>query len=286
MKASYLNNLTSSFFLWMDHEILSKGDAFTNYSGKLYKSNDPYFENKSSVYSSPFKQWVYDSSISQAVIPSGIYYNGQFLPRQSNGLNIDFNHGRVIFANNLIPDNQNLTANYSFKDFNIYYTDEKEETLLFEKSYSLTPKFTTITGGLGYADNPYPCIFFKLKTNENTPFAFGGLDTTENWIRCIILARDVFSLDSLMSILNDSVRKVFPVFSPENLPFNYMGDFKTGITSYNYRQMCQSNNQANLVFIKKVTCVKFDEINNLYINKKTLAATVDFELESVRTPRV
>lgn len=285
MKASYLNNFVSSFFLWLDHEILSKGEAFTNYSGKLYESTDPAYELNSSVYSSPFKQWVYDSSISGANIPSGIYSNGQFLVRGTSGTTIDWNHGRIIFNNNTINNNQNLTASYSFKDFNLYYTDEREDKLLFDKSYTLTPKTTRITGGLGYLEIPYPCIFIKLKTNENKPFAFGGQDTMENWIRCIILARDTFSLDSLSSILTDSARKVFPVFNADSLPFNYFGDLKTG-NSYNYTNMCTTQPASNLVYIKNVSISKFGEQENLYINKRTMAAFADFELESIRQPRI
>lgn len=282
MKASYLNNFTSSFFLWLDHELLSKGEAFLNYSGKLYASNDAYYDDTSSVYASPFKQWVYDSSITNAIVPSGVYVNNNFVSKGVSGLSLDFNRGRAIFDNNFVNTN-NITANYSFKEFNIYYTDEKEEKLLFEKAYTLTPKVTMITGGLTVSENPYPCVFFKVKTNENIPFAFGGLDTTKNWVRCIVLAKDIFSLDSIVSVLNDSARKVFPVFEAKDLPFNYIGDLKSGV--YNYNNMCNAQQNNKLVFIKKVTCTKFEESENLYINKKTLAAFVDFEIESIRNPR-
>lgn len=285
MKASYINNLTSSFYLWLDHEILNRGEAFITYSGKLYETEDPNFQLTSSVYGSPFKQWVYDSSITNAYIPSGITSGTQFIPRGQNGLNLDFNNGRAIFSGNQILNNQNLTVKYSFKEFNLYYTDEREDRLMFEKSYSLTPQTTRVTGALTYLETPYPCIFIKLKTNDNEPFAFGGLDTSNYWIRCIILAKDSFSLDSVISILADSARKVFPVFNPNDLPFNYFGDFKNG-TSYNYVNMCKNQTQDKLVFIDKVSITKFSESDNLYINKKTMAATADFELKAIRYPRI
>lgn len=283
MKASYLNNLTSSFFLWLDHEILSRGEAFQNYTGKLYPTTDPNFNVTSSVYGSPFKQWVYDSSINGAIIPSGIYSNGTFIPRGQSGLAIHYNYGRAIFNNNIV-NNNNLTAAYSLKEFNIYYTDEREEKLLFEKSNTITPRVTTVTGALNYIDLPYPCIFFKLKSNENKPFAFGGLDTSENLITCVVLAKDIFSLDSITSILADSARKVFPVFNSDVLPFNYLGDLKSG-TSFNYTNLC-AQNRNNLVYIHRVSVSKFDEFTNLFVNKKCMAAVVDFELESIRQPRI
>lgn len=283
MKATYINNLASSFYLWLDHEILTRGEAFITYSGKLYEVQDPSFDS-SSVYGSPFKQWVYDSSVPNAYIPSGVTSGTQFIQRGQNNLNIDFNHGRVIFAGNKTSA-QNLSIKYSFKEFNLYYTDEREEKLIFEKSYTLTPYINQITGALGPLDIPYPCVFIKLKTNENKPFAFGGLDESNYWIRCIVLAKDTFSLDSLTSILADSARKVFPVFNPEDLPFNYLGDFKSG-NGYNYINMCKAQGQHQLVFIDKVNVTKFDEAENSYINKKTIAALVDFELKAVRQPRI
>jgi len=200
MKSSYINNLMSSFYLWLDHEILDKGEAFINYSGKLFNSPDPNFPN-ASIYSSPFRQWVYDSSIPNANIPSGVFINNAYIPRGVSGLNLDFNKGRVIF-NNIV--NNNITTNFSFKEYNLYYTDEREEKLLFEKAYNITPKVTQITGGLQYLDAPYPCIFIKHRMGENIPFAFGGEDSTESMLRCIVLASNSFSLDGLISILNDS----------------------------------------------------------------------------------
>ena len=282
MKATYINNLMSSFYLWLDHEVLARGEAFINYSGKLYNSPDPNFPTNS-VYSAPFRQWVYDSSIANTNIPSGVFINGNYLARGVSGLNIDFNKGRAILNSGI--NSTNITANYSFKEYNIYYTDEREEKLLFEKAYNITPKVTQITGGLGYLDTPYPCIFIKHRMGENVPFAFGGEDSTQTMIRCIVLASNSFSLDGLISILSDSARKVFPVLSPNDFPFNYFGDFKSG-SSFNYINLCKNQPQSSLVYIDRVTVSKLDEIDNAKINKKCVAALIDFELSDVRTPRI
>jgi len=284
MKASYLNNLTASFYLWLDHEILSRGNAFINYSGSLYSSYDPSYEGASSVYSSPFKQWVYDSSINGANIPTGIYDNNVYTAKGTNGLSIDYNNGRIIFNNNIVNKTK-LTANYSLKEFNIYLTDEKEDKLLFENSYSVTPAFSQITGGLSYQEIPYPCIFIKTRNTENLPYAFGGEDRTETMIRCIVLAKDSFSLDSVISILNDSARKVFPLLNPGDFPFNYLGYFKAGNT-FNYVNLCKSQPSSEYTLIDKVTVSKLDESTNMYINKKVVIALVDFDVSNVRYPRI
>lgn len=271
----------SSFYLWLDHEVLERGEAFINYSGKLYNAPDPNFPNKQ-VYGAPFRQWVYDSSIPNVNIPSGVFINGSYVARGTSGLNLDFNKGRAIISGNA---STNVSASYSFKEYNIYYTDEREEKLLFEKAYSATPKVSQVTGALEYLDIPYPCIFIKHKNGENIPFAFGGEDSTETIIRCIVLGSNSFSLDGVISILSDSARKVFPVFSPQDFPFNYFGDFKSG-NSFNYKTLCGSQPQSNLVHIDRVTVSKLDEINNAKINKKCVAAIIDFELSDVRNPRV
>jgi hypothetical protein len=281
MKATYINNLIPSFYLWLDHEVLSRGEAFINYSGKLYTSPDPNFPNMQ-VYGAPFRQWVYDSSITNANVPSGIFVNGNYVARGESGLNIDFNKGRAIISG---LTSTNVTATYSFKEYNIYYTDEREEKLLFEKAYNITPKVTQITGALGYLDAPYPCIFIKHRMGENIPFAFGGEDSTQTMIRCIVLASNSFSLDGLISILSDSARKVFPVLNPNDFPFNYFGDFKIG-NDFNYVNLCNNQPQSSLVYIDRVTVSKLDEIDNAKINKKCVGALIDFELSDIRTPRV
>ena len=281
MKATYVNNLMSSFYLWLDHEVLDRGEAFINYSGRLYNAPDPNFPNKQ-VYGAPFRQWVYDSSIPNVNIPSGVFINGSYVARGTSGLNLDFNKGRAIISGSA---SSNVTASYSFKEYNIYYTDEREEKLLFEKAYNATPKVSQVTGALGYLDIPYPCIFIKHRIGENIPFAFGGQDSTETTIRCIALGLSSFSLDGLISILSDSARKVFPVLNPQDFPFNYFGDFKSG-SYFNYKTLCVSQPQSNLVHIDRVTVSKLDEIDNAKINKKCVAAIIDFELSDIRSPRV
>jgi hypothetical protein len=270
----------SSFYLWLDHEILEKGEAFTNYTGSLFPTYDPSLDGISSVYSSPFRQWVYDSSIVGATIPSGVFIDDiSPINRGESGLALDYNRGRVIFNNNLIG-NQNISAGFAHKDYNLYYTDEKEEKILFENSYSITSAIQGITGGLSHDESPFPCIFLKNRLTDNIPFAFGGHKKTETMIRCIVLATNSFSLDGLMSILNDSLEKTFPVFSASELPFDYLGDFK--YTGFNYKEMCENYDLANLAYIDNVTVSKLDEIRNSKTNKKSIGAFIDFDVANVR----
>jgi hypothetical protein len=280
MKPSYITNLMSSFYLWLDHEMLSIGESFTPTSGKLYLVEDKNYAEYN-VYSSPFRQWVTDSSISGAHVPSGVYVNGQFTPKGS-GVTINYNKGEVLLGKNL-GNSLNVTSQYTKKDFNIYYTDEREENILFENAYSLSPKFPTITGGLNGDEQPFPCIFLKNTSYQNVPYALGGQDKTLTTIRCIILADSMYLLDGAISVMTDSARKVFPIIEPSGLPYNYYGDLKNG-QDYRYSYITEVQN-TNLAYIDRVSVSRLDEVTNKKINFKVVAAMVDFDLWQARDPR-
>jgi len=283
MNPSYTTNLMSSFYLWLDHELAHVGQGFVNTSGQLFPVNDPTCAGYN-VYSSPFRQWISDSNIANAVVPSGVYCDGNLLTRDS-GVILNFNKGQVLLPSNVKPNL--VTTQYSKKDFNLYYTDEREETLLFENAHALQSKFRNITGGLNGDDQPFPCIFIKNTAYQNVPYALGGQEQTKTTVRCIILSDNMYLLDGAISVMTDSVRKVFPVVEPSKLPYNYYGDFKSG-TSYEYVQMANdaSLNASNLIYIDRVTVSRLDEIRNKHINLKVVAAMVDFDLWQARYPRI
>jgi len=283
MKPTYITNLMSSFYLWLDHEITSVGQGFAPTSGKLFPVNDYNFQGYN-VYSSPFRQWVSDSSISGAAVPSGVFLNGNYTPVDNTGVIINYNRGEVLI-NSSLPKPANITASYSKKDFNIYYTDEREESLLFENAYSLAPKFRQAVSGLGADDQPFPCIFLKNTSYENKPYALGGQDKTLTTIRAIILSDSMYLLDGVISVMTDSARKVLPILDPTGLPYNYFGGFNNGASSYQYSQLTSIQN-TNLAYIDRVSVSRLDEIKNKSINSKVVAAMVDFDLWQARSPRV
>ena len=77
MKPQYQHELMTSFMLWFDHELLQKGEAYSNQTGFLYYDNDTRLPSSYKAYSSSYKQWVNDSSITgetNPIIPTG--FNG------------------------------------------------------------------------------------------------------------------------------------------------------------------------------------------------------------------
>lgn len=271
----------SSFYLWLDHELLNVGRGFTTFSGQLYPATDGSCGNYN-VYSSPFRQWVSDGGVSGAAVPSGIYCSGKYLTRES-GVIFNYNKGQVLL-DPMLGRPSIVTAEYAKKDFNIYYTDEKEENLLMENAYSLTPKFRNALNGLNGDEQPFPCIFLKNTSYENVPYALGGQDQTKTSIRCVILSDRMYLLDGAIAVMADSAKKVFSLIPPQQLPYNYYGDFKSG-SKYEYKQLA-SEHSSNLVYIDRVTVSRLDEVKNKHINLKVVAALVDFELWQARYPRI
>ena len=139
MKAQFNNTVMSSMLLWFDNKLLSKGEAFTNFSSNFYNVDSQYFGFY--TYGAPYKQMIVDTSISGANIISGVYVNGIFTKIGENSLTgINSSQGHLYFNTEINNPNLNLSGNYAVKDFNIFLTSETEEDLLFETQFQLNPK--------------------------------------------------------------------------------------------------------------------------------------------------
>lgn len=284
MNAQYHQNLLPSFGLFIDHSLCAIGQAFTNYSGNLYlTTGDPNFAGYR-IWGTPYRQFIADSSIANATIASGVYYNGNFIPNGTSGINIDYLRGRAISTGNS-SINQLSTA-YSAKDFNIYFTQISEERLLFELAPKLPQQSKIgipVTQPLDYLDQPYPAIWIRMDDSLNEPFALGGMDTTNTTIKTIILSDTDWKLDGSISIFEDSARKYFPVFTGSQFPFTYYGNTKSG---YNYNDLCSNANQSQLCYIERVRVKKFDERVNRLVGNQIGGAIVEWDVVSYRDPRV
>ena len=100
MKEQYENLVMASFMLYVDHKICVKGEAYTNHTGSFYPIDNLY--NGNYTYSSPYKQLVCDSGISEQVsvtppdLMSGIYINDKFIGVGTIGfMGINHHEGQV-----------------------------------------------------------------------------------------------------------------------------------------------------------------------------------------------
>lgn len=286
MKVQFENRVMSSFMLWFDHTLLKKGEAFTNHGSNFYNIDALYYGYK--TYGAPFKQFVTDSSIPNAVIISGVYIGGNTSSHfkktgQSPLVDINYEQGQVYFND---TESATISGNYSVKDFNVYLTSKAEQELLFENKIELTPSTIQVVTGLAPSVATYPAVFIKNNGGNNEPFSFGGMDRTELNLRAIVLSDSQFKLDAACSIFKDQVRTYVPIVSDENFPFNALGGLKTSV--YNYESLIAGIGENSKAFISKVEISRFslgymENLNNT--NPDIFKALIDFELETMRYPR-
>ena len=287
MKVQFNNIVMSSMLLWFDNKLLSKGEAFVNFSSNFYPVESQYFGFY--TYGAPYKQMVVDSSISGASIISGIYINNVFSKIGENSLTgINSSQGHLYFTSQINNPTTSLSGNYAVKDFNIFLTSETEEDLLFETQFQLNPKTSQNPTGLPLNAETYPVVYLKYQGGDNEPLAFGGLDKTNINVRAIILSDSIFKLDALTSIFRDTVRTYVPLIYENEMPFNILGSTNNG--SFNYNNLTANKLQNNdYLYIDNVYVSKIDNrfINSYNkLNPNVFTAFIDFELSKNRYPRM
>ena len=286
MKIQWDNEAISSFVLWLDHTILSKGDAYVNFSSKIFPIDSPY--TNFYMYGLPFRQIVADASITGAQIMSGIYVNGVYCNIGQSGIvDISYEKGHVYSTQNL--NNARLSGNFAVKDFNVYLTSKQDYEILFETKYETRPKTSRALTGLAPDVVTYPVIFVKNMGSSNTPFALGGQETTTVRLRLSILADSQFGLDAVSSIIRDKKETYIPLISSNNMPFNNLGGAVGGRYSYNERAAASSSPYE--LFISRVDVSRFGSsaVNIANMNELTtdiFSTLIDVDLEAVRQPRL
>ncbi len=270
--------------LFVDHYVLSKGEAYTNHSGSFYPVNSLY--NGYHTYAAPFKQFVSDDSIAGARVMKYVYVDppsNQLEPgRTDNDLHgINHYNGQIYFTTD--QGSSLISGNYAVKDFNVYLTNDPEQKLLFETKNQVNPKYPQQLSGLAPDTQTYPAIFLKNMGGANEAFALGGLDNTVTRARLVILADSSFKLDAVCGILKDLRMKVVPII--EDLPFDAMGSY-TGISTQtigNYSYPALATGSGPLLWdvrVSKMTSL-WREFESL--NANVFSAFVDFDLSTVRS---
>ena len=242
------NKLLPSFALYLDHLILSKGQAFTNYSGTLYPQQSQY--SNYYTYSAPFAQLVYDTSISGATINTGIYVNSVLVSTGISGfVGWDFQKGQAIFSIN--QNAYTISGHYSVKDENVKLTNDAEETILFKNKYQLKNAYPLSITGVPNDTVTFPIIYLRDDFSDSQGFALGGTDQINHTIRAIVLTDSLFSLHAIQSICRDNVRTLVPLFEASEMPFNPLGVLRSGTYSYTGARYPKIN-EHNYGFIEEV----------------------------------
>jgi hypothetical protein len=282
MIEQFQHTATTSFFLWFDNFLLKKGQAFSNKTSKFYHYPDDRLDPRFETFGSPYKQWVTDSSIVGANIPTGVYINGTSQNR-SNGIILDFDNGRILSTN--ISETDFVSGSFAVKDFNVYFTNETEEDVLIDRKYVANPR---VYGPEENYINPYdaviPAVFLSSNSMKNEPFAFGGEDTTTLMMKAVILAENTYQLDGILSIFADSRNETISQIPFSAHPITEYGDLKSG--QYSYQNLKTQYDAINpFFFVKNVEVSKLTDKASKSITNDLYVGFIDFEICQQRYPR-
>lgn len=279
MITNYQNTLTSSFLLYIDNTICKRGQATTNVSSLFYPVTGVY--KNYYTYAAPYKQIVNDGSLTGPTQLTGVYVDGTLtVPGEGDLVAINHYDGQAIFSSD--KSSSTISGAYAIKDYNVYLSDKTEDKILFYTKIENKSRITQTVRGLQVNEITYPAIFLNLVNSSNDPFAFGGVDMTNNYYRAIVMSDSLFSLDAVCGILKDSAHSFFKTVDNNDLKMNAMSAY-TG-SQYNYANVAT----GDPVYIEDVNVVRIgrgaDSKDYEDLNPDVFSAFVDFELQSVRNP--
>lgn len=258
MVPQFNNNVLSSFKLFLENKLLTKGLAYTTTTSKFYDVHDKY--NGYYAYAAPFQPIIADRSIPGATIMSGVYLDNTFITTGQSGLfNIDYDRGLLLFTSGI--GNDRISGTYSFADYNVRLTSDPDSSLLFFNKYDLKQKVSQTITGVEPFNTTYPVIFIRDNGGGNEPFAFGGLNTTTVNVRVVVITDSAFALDATNSILRDMKETHMPLLSGAEFPYNAYGGLKSGY--YNYTGLTE--NRVPIV----AGYIAYSDVNKFLQNVKT-----------------
>jgi len=276
MRPQYSHDVVSSFVMWLDNRLLTTGQAYQNITGSLYPQKVTGVVGW--VYPSPYKSWVWDSCTPGATIPSGFYNSsGQFLTRQS-GVVIDFINGRVI-----TPQNWGvLSGVYARKEVNVYFSSSEETTYVLEQIYNTNPNIKyPLTGFQGNA-LAAPLVMVTNAKGFNDQWALGGMDNSQNIIRCFTISNTNYIQEGVNSILQDSAHSYIPLASYSSTPITASGDLKNSNWSY-CSDIYDVYGCKNGLYIENVEAFKIND--NANKNSTFFISVMDVDVSKPRFPR-
>ena len=271
MFPQYDHEVGSSFVLWLDNYLLSQ-EAYTVKTGEYFQQANSIAG--SFVYSAPSAQFVGDSDITGAFVPSGVVVNGSYNERGVSGVKLDFKNGRVYSS----IDNAFITGQFTQKDFNIYLSNEQDDGLVFlDEAFNGKDIYNSITGSVpGNYIAPLGLVAFG--NSENKPFAIGGTDETLLPFSVMLISDSFYKLRGACSILRDSAYKCFNRIDIQDEPYTKYGDIKDGF--YRYSDLVSGLGYDRTLMIDRVRT--FPIKKDLNQRRDFFVALVEFDIKDVR----
>jgi len=285
MIEQFQHKLTTSFFLWFDNFLLTKGEAYTNTTGEFFYYDDPRVDSDYNVFGSPYKQWVTDSGIAGVTVPTGVFVGSRFNPHNGesgrpDGFVFDFDNGRVLTPTT-VTSGSSVTGSFTVKDFNVYFTNDTEEDLIVENKYKVNSRLPSASYDyIAPYDDVVPAIFLSMAQSENKPFALGGMVDTVIQGKAVVMAEDPYQLDGVLSIFADSVNEIFTAIPFTGYPITELGDLKGN--SYSYSGVKKPYETNASFFVDKVRTSKLSDRVRKSLANELYVGFIDFDLQQHR----
>jgi hypothetical protein len=285
LKAQFDQQLISSFYLWFENQLLSDSViAYQTGVSNSYEYIDTFDVPTNFVaYQGQYRQLVADHDV--PVPNSGIFINNSFVSAGQSGIYTDYNNGRIILP---ASSGKTLTINSvsTVKEVNTYLSNDSPEQILVESDFmvdgEIIPNLYSQKEKLD--ENIYmlpACFVFPLES-ENQEFCFGGEEDTKSRVRVMVLAKDNYTLDGILSVFRDSARKCIPIIDYEDFPYGAFFSVKS--FPYRYSTLIQQSTQKS--FIEKIIASRVGGgTDQAKLNKKTFRiGFLDFDISTYRFP--
>ena len=276
MKPQFQHKAVTSMMLWFENFFLSKAEAFSVQTGKFTYYSDIALPENYKAFGSEHKQTVYDSSISGAYIPSGVYINGVYSGFNNSTLIFDHLNARIIASG--ISSSANVTGKFSPKEIGVYFTNDTEENVILNVQEKLNQNVANPHEFYTPYEQKLPAIYIANQSMQNKPFAFGGMNETITKTTAIVLANQAYELDCILSVFADSYNENIPICDFDSQPLNQFGALKTGYYSY---ADIKSKYKEHL-FVKNVNSSKMSDKVRANLLKQLYIGFIDFELSTHR----
>jgi hypothetical protein len=276
MKPQFQHKLATSYMLWFENYLFKKSEAYSIQTGSFSHYIDDILPSSFEAFGSNYKQLIYDSSLSNVYIPSGIYVDNSYIEFEQNNNIFDFNNGR--FLTESYPSTSEVTGTFTIKDISIYYTNDTEEGIVLNVQEQINNSVENKHEFYAPQDQKLPAIYLSNQTMQNVPFAFGGMNETITKTKAVVIANNSFDLDSILSIFGDSYNEVIPLCDFDSHPLTEVGYLKTGYYSYDDIK----SQYKDKIFVKSVTTSKLSDKVKQNLLKDLYIGFIDFDLSAYR----
>jgi hypothetical protein len=277
MKPQFQHKLATSYLLWFENFFMKHSEAYSIKTGSFLHYVDDRLPVVYESFGSQYKQIVYDSSLPNIYIPSGLYISGNFTPFEKDKYMFDFDNGRFIGSG--ISSDSEVTGQFTVKDINFYYTNDTEENIVLNVQEKINQSVSNIhTQYYQPYEQKIPAIYLSNDSMKNSPFALGGMNETKTKARATIIANNSYELDTVLSIFADSYNEHIPLVDFESHPFNEYSSLKTGY--YSYEDL--KSTYAKPIFVKEVYTSKLSDKLKQNLLKDLYIGFVDFDLSVYR----